>query len=213
MIFVRLVKIFGYNDISVELADDIKKAKYELDNAKQKLVEVLAADLMSLYSNESNKNSSLKTIMNEWYESLNEETKTNLFNKGEEDFLHQIKVLDNNYYEFIENIAKIITGLKIDDWDDDTIKVFIERIKEYKDTIGEFNNTVEFNRKEYENSTYKVSYVEDGKEETRSIVKQDTLSQRAKFFSNELENLIEDYNAVDINEKRQILLEMLIHCK
>ena len=195
------------------MTEDILKVKNELDSAKQNLIEVLAKDVKNIFTSEYNDSISLHSAMNDWYELLNKETKTNLFNKGEEKFLEEVESTSNNYSEFMENIARILTGLKIDDWDDNTVMVFVDRVKEFKNSIEEFNNKVDVNKEEYDNSTYRISFLSDGKEEIRSIVKQDNLSHRAKFFSNELDSLMEDYNAVDINEKRQILLEMLLKCK
>ncbi len=206
-IFEKLIKILGHDDINDSLLADIKRVKEELDLAKINLIKSLVEDIKALFSTKDNLNQSLSSIMKDWYSTLEEDTKINLFSNGEERFIKEVELLTNDYYSFIEKVAVIVTGLRIDDWNDDTVTVFINRIHQFKETIEGFNNKTTENGNT-DMGYYRITYFADEKEVTKSFEKKESLSQKAMYLYNELESLMEDYSTVDINEKRQVLLEI-----
>ncbi len=211
-LFRKLPQIFAYKEQDKKIAKDLKMLKNELDSIKLHLMDTLAEDIRLIYGKNDAKNASLKSILIDWYESLEEYTKLNLYGHGEDSFLKAIGAISNNHYEFIESIAKSITGLRLEDWDDHVVLKFYNKMLEFKNNIEGYNNELkQRDQDEFEDSLYKITFVTDGTEITKSFVKRE-VSKEAKVLFNELEALLGDYSNLEKNEKRQILLEIFEKC-
>ncbi|MBF8984099.1 hypothetical protein IZY60_11180 [Lutibacter sp. B2] len=209
-LFSKLFKIFGYDDFSNKIVADIEAMKIEIDGSRKTLIEVLGVDVKTIFNN-SDDRATLYSVMKDWYEDLNENTKNNLFTQGEHRLLKLVKNISNNQVEFIQESAKIIIGLRIEDWEDETIIKFIDRLQEFKGTIEKFNK--EANSKKEQTtvqSSYKiVSYSEDNEEIAKTFDKT-KISAKGEDLYNEIEGIMEDYaHALDSNENRQILMRIL----
>ncbi|AKL95589.1 hypothetical protein CACET_c21420 [Clostridium aceticum] len=212
-LFSRIFDIFCYGEFSTAVLTDIIEIKEAMDGTKEELINILANDLKVIFSNEEKTEASLSSIMKDWYEGLDQLVKENLFSQGEDQFLKEVQRISNNHYEFIEKIAKLITGLRIDDWDDKKVSLFIERVKLFKGNIEAFSKELQQKGvEEIDQMSYKVSFYLEGEEKTKSIVKQE-VSNKGKLLYNEIESILNDYGTVvDTNEKRQILLEIFEKC-
>ncbi|QEK11541.1 hypothetical protein FQB35_03655 [Crassaminicella thermophila] len=213
-LFDKLFKIFGYEDFNTNIILDIKQVKITLDNNKKYLIEHLALDIKKIFMKHYNEQVSLYSVMKDWYEGLDNYTKNNLFNLGEEKFLQEIKNITNDYISFIEKISKIITGLRVEDWNDQTIDKFINEVKKYKENIEKFNEELQQEGNEkVEQRSYKISFfTENGEEKTKTFEKV-KLSDEAELMYNEIESIFDGYGeSIDISEKRQILMKIFEKC-
>ena len=45
----------------------------------------------------------------------------------------------NDEFDFVQRLAKSVTYLRIEDWNDDTVEVFLRDLAEFKNTIENYN--------------------------------------------------------------------------
>jgi hypothetical protein len=209
-LFNKIFSVFGLEGFSLDAIQHIESAKNLLDNNKARLIDLLANDTKDIFKIKDD-NSSLYSVMMDWFEGLSEYTKNHLFSSGEEKFLNLVSGITNNHVVFIEQLARLVTGLRIEDWADKTIQEFLIKIEGVKKNIE--NTDAQFRVKDktmVERSVYKITYFDDkGSEVAKTFTKTD-FSKRAKLLYNDIDTAFSEYGeAVSIDEKRQILMEIL----
>ena len=106
-------------------------------------------------------------------------------------------------------LAKLVTDLRIEDWDEKTLDVFTDRLREYKATAEEFSGDSIADIGECSNA-YSLSFIDDnGNAVTKRFDKVEQ-SKRGKLLMNSLIADIESMgHSISEQEKRQILMEVL----
>ena len=106
-------------------------------------------------------------------------------------------------------MAKLVTDLRIEDWNEKTVEQFEKRLEEYKKTIEEFSGEATSKISE-ETSAYSLTYIdESGVAATKRFDRVEE-SQRGKLLKNSLLSDIESMgHSISVQEKRQILMEVL----
>ena len=206
-LFKNLFKIFGYKNFNIGIIEELKESKKFFENLLENLKERLLKDINDIFNGEKEK--SIISILKDWEESLQEKTKEYIFNKNENKVLELIRESGNNEKLFIEKLARMVTSLRIEDWNKNTIERFLKEVKEIKTTIEEFNDNLS-NENESDNNSYKISFVnEDGKEQVRSFEKIEC-SRRANLLYNDLLSSIDEMGeSITEQEIRQILMDIL----
>lgn len=209
-LFVRLPKIFGYLELDGELLRQIEDSKNILDGAKRCLMEVLTDEVMQLFRKHQSSKATFRSVMMDWYDGLSSRIKNHVFESGEERIINLIRNMTNDHHRFIESLARNLTGLRIDDWEDDTNETFSVALKRFKNSVEQQNKVEDINERGLSGGFYRLSFVDDeGKEVIRTFDKT-PYSERAKLFYNEVTNNIEEYGeAVSKQELRQVLLDIV----
>ena len=115
---------------------------------------------------------------------------------------------------FIQKLAAISTGLRIEDWNEKTIEQFKNRIAEYKSTAENFeakSDTPENkNESSVTSSNYELRFVqEDGKQVTKRFDKVEQ-TVRGKLLYNKITSELDAMGlAISEAEKRQVLMNIL----
>ena len=208
-LFTKLPEIYNFKNFNCESVNFLKESKKILDYAKNNLINGLILDLKVFFDDsKDNSGNSLITVIKDWYEALDEITKNHLFNNNEDKLLKIMSNISNDEIMFIEEIAKLTTGLRIDDWNDNTINLFKNEILQFRDNVINFNN----NSKNIINKSniYNLSFVSATGEETNKTFSKNDYSPRAKLLMNELYTSIEEMGkSITVHEKRQVLIELL----
>ena len=112
-----------------------------------------------------------------------------------------------------EKIAKHLVGLRLTDWEDNSITYFVNSLTKFKEEVDEVNSK-ESSSTANANGNYKIIYVdENGKEEVRTLSKVEK-SRQANLLNNDITSLLEDFgSSVTTNEIRQVLLEIFQNLK
>lgn len=152
-------------------------------------------------------NGSLCSIMNDWYEVLPNETKNHVFSSDVNTFIHFIR--ENTSFddvEVISKLAKSMTMLAIEDWNDERVTRFLSNIEEYIDTINRF----ELEESSVEDNGYiglSIDYA--GKVYKKNITEAE-ISGIAETALNNIETELEDYgDAISAQERVALLLKLL----
>ena len=191
----------------------INLAKEYYDTALDKLVDTLIQDIKGIFAGREaetlHERSSLTSVIKDWCESLDSSVFDQLFENGAERCLRLLRESDNDEKGFVGKLAKTLTDLRIEDWNDRTAEQFMERLKEYKKTAEEFSG--EAGAESFaETNSYALTYIDDtGNTVTKRFDKVEQ-SRRGKLLMNALLADIDSMgHAISEQEKRQILMEVL----
>lgn len=202
----ELPSIMGQEFVGMTITDSISKTKEVYDKGKSSLIKHIVNITKNTFGN--NRKSSLNTVLSEWYSKLNQATIENLFPNQENSILSLIKAITNDETIFAERIGKAVTGLRIDDWDENIVKRYSEGIAAFKQTVEEFN--AKKHVQSSDKQKYKIVIVdENGNENTKSFEKVE-YSNRAKLLYQDITGAIEEMGrSITEQEKRQVLIEIL----
>ena len=150
--------------------------------------------------------------MVDWCDTLHPSTFAELFTDGTNKALELYKNVTADESTFIRRLAKLTTGLRLEDWDDNTIIHFREAIAAYKTTAEKYQEkaeqTVSGHSEQVEG--YRITYKnEQGETVTKHFDRVDA-SMRAGLLKKRVEQAINEFGqAVSDEEKRQVLMDVL----
>ena len=215
LLFEKIPEVFGYKEFNSDICKDIAAYKKNIDAYIDVLKVMLAEQLKEIYAISENKLSlkamSLASVIKDWCEQLDQKVFEQLFGNGTEKCLALFKTVTNDDQATIVRIAKLATGLRIEDWDDHTIKTFMEALKEYKATAEAFvSKTDDADGNTATTSSYELSYIDEtGKAVIKRFEKVE-FSKRAKLLMNMITADVESMGtSISDQEKRQIMMEIL----
>ena len=209
VLFEQFLKIYGYESFDKNLAYDIKESKELLDNAKNNLIEYLKCQLSNKFAKNSEGNTSLYSVILNWYEALQEETRNHMFNSIDNGILSAISEITPDEHQFIEVLSRIATGLRIEDWTDLTADIFLNTIDAFIKNISSYDKDTKIGALSYEGS-YKLSFTDESGNTTYKTFNKSEYSQMGKVMLSDVESMIEEYGeAISNDEKRQILIDAI----
>ena len=199
-LFEKTKEIFQVENYQ-EIAKRIIELKEKFDNYLKEYTGDLIIQVKGIFEHKTKAN--LNNILKNWYSSINEKIKYKIMSldiKKMFEFIIQMNTY--NELEIIQNISYILLGFYIEDWEDNTYKIFYEKlsniIKEIdslNDTKDEFSETVEIN---------------DGVRVIKKYIAPDEITQIGKTLQNNIEDTIEEYgNSISENERIKILLQVI----
>jgi len=208
-LFEKMFSFFGLNEFNLLVIDNIAVTKDAFDKAKINLVNVLKSDLKTIFDINAEKNSSLTSVIRDWYESLSQNTVNYLFTNNENKILELMKSITNDETLFVERLAKAVTSLRIDDWTVNTIDSFLNDITVFKESVEKFNNDCKIATTEASNM-YKIAFVSKSGDEVVKTFSKTEYSEKAKLLLNEITTALEEMGqSISQQEKRQVLIELL----
>ncbi len=216
LLFDAIPKAFGYSDgFNLGVYENVSVAKeyYDelLSNLKKQLV-IKTKDTFVLPEHRIRvKRMSLASAIDDWCTSLSAGVFNQLFKDGTDKCLGLFKTVTNDEDMFIARLAKLVTGLRLEDWDDGTHERFFATLTQYKTTAEAFNSEESSAGEGLDNSSsYQISFVgEDGKTVTKRFDSVET-SKRGKLLYNQITAALSSMgHSITEQEKRQILIDVL----
>lgn len=206
-LFETVFKIFGMNDFTVNVVPIISDLKTEYDNAVNNLVRELISSVKTMFG-EGKAQGSLTSVIKDWYESLSERARQYLYTGNESKILELMSIVTNDEAMFIGRLAKAVTFLRIDDWNNDTVAVFLKDLQVFKDTVEDFNSQNDSNATA--TTSYEIIFTNENGEKVPKRFDKTVYSNRAKLLLNEMNTALEEMGqSISEQEKRQILIELL----
>lgn len=213
LLFNRIPRCYGMDDVTNELVEKIAATKAFFDSAKKQLEDTLIRDVKAVLCTNSPEEATVTSAVLDWHEELSYMTKTKLYPNGAERLFSIIKNSASNEYDFVENLAKGLTGLRVDDWSENTIAVFCKKIIEYKETIELEEAKADDIGKEsvLSNQTeYSVVFIDESGAATQRSFERVERGPKTKMLYNRIENALkESGQSISPAEKRQVLMEIL----
>ena len=207
-LFEKMLSIFGLSEFSLTLLDKIKGAKNEYDNALNSLIKTLVVDIKLVFGKGAS-NGTLTSVIKDWYESLSERTLQHLFTNNENRILELMRDISNDESSFVQNLGKFISGLRIDDWNNDTINAFLRDLVGFKAIVEEYNHKIA-TKIENGSNTYEIVFSDMAGNKIVKSFNKTEYSNRAKLLLNEMTTALEEMGqSITEQEKRQVLMELL----
>ena len=200
-IFEDLQKIFNCSNL-IDTFKSIKEMKNKVDSydlrAKKKVSEVSIKIINKDYKG------SLSSALKIWYDSLSEENKTHLYNTTTNEFIELLYNLKNNEIDIENKLSRIMTGLTIEDWKDETFEVYKSELQNCKELIENYTD-----KTSDEDLLIKISINENGESKEKTFSKSE-ISPIGGMLLNTIDESIEEFgDSLNDNEKRSILITIL----
>ena len=217
LLFEKIPAIFGKPVDDAGLVFYIGRTKEYFEDMVINLNVYLQNEVKSIIWASKNKELLLKTsltsVVQDWIEKLPPQVFEQVFNDGTNKFLALCKTITNNTQEFIAKLAKLATGLRLEDWDDSTLSDFIARIQIYRETASTFVPAElgdDSAGKEHDSTPYQLQFIgENGELMTKRFGKV-AVSNRGKLLYNRITDAIDAMGlAISEQEKRQVLIDVL----
>lgn len=206
-LFDKTFSIYDFKDFDSSIIENIEDTKRTYDSAIQNLMSALIFKTKKMFYLGKTE-ISLSSAIKDWVENLKPATLQNLFPGNENDILKVMTNINNNENEFIEKLAKAVSFLRLEDWNNETIERYMSDLEKFKRTIESFNS---LNKQNFESTaSYEIIFTDNtGKKEPKRFTKA-PYSNKAKLLLNEMTSQLEEYGqSITEQEKRQVLIELL----
>ncbi len=196
-------KIFNKNSLE-QCFTRITVIKNLLDNFIVNTKKYLILETKEIF--EKGYKGEFKTALENWYKDLDKDNIEHLYDVNSNAVLKLMPEISKKNDDYIiEKLAKIVTGLSIEDWQDDTVKQYLHDIQEIKDTITNYKKEEKIKN----NHSYNISFFINDKQVNKSFESTD-ISVIGKTLYDNIEEAFDDYaESIDVNEKRNILMKLL----
>lgn len=232
ILFEKLPFVFGNGQAAeyFDFFENVTAAKkffdFALDSFESQIIEE------TKNSFDTNAERSLKNLIADFCQKLNLQTENHVFENGAHSLLRIYKSAGNDEKKIVMEMSKVLTGLSIDDWNDESVNMFFERLSELNRTLMEFRNptalrlaqcpadntenpaaaNVDGAAGEYNSvANYEIRFAQSGTENAKSkSFKKIECSRRAVLLEEEIWRTIEEMGqSVTDAEKRQVLVSLL----
>ena len=213
LLFKKLPEAVDYHGDYADAATDIIDAKGFFDGLLTELKQELISKTKAAFLPENDKKASKKTTLTDaakdWCNRLDPKSFEQLFSDGTDRFLQHLRSMTNDEDLFITRLAKLATGLRLEDWDNKTVKQYIDALARFMKTAKDFHSSVVAETIN-DTSSYQVTFAdEEGTSTTRRFDKVE-VSARGKLLFNQITVSLEAMgHSISEQEKRQILMEVL----
>ncbi len=218
LLFEKLPVAFGYTSGTVYgLNENIAAAKLFYDEMLPCLKKLLTQEIKQLFLLVNNTadttRMSMASVITDWCESLHPAVFDQIFRDGTDKCLGLFKSVTNDEETFISRLAKLTTGLRVEDWDEATVSRFFATVKQYKITAESYTVTAEMqpDTESVEGTNgYKITFVDGtGIATTKQFERVET-SGRGKLLYNQITSALKSMgHSISEAEKRQILMNVL----
>lgn len=199
-LFVRTKEIFNVENYS-DVSEQILKSKEMFDNYLKSYINDLIIKTKKLF--EAEQKSSLNNLLKNWYKKINEKIRFKIMRVDIKNLFEYISNINTyNDTEIIQEMSYILLGLYIEDWEDNTKSIFIEKLQEILDEVDNISKK--------NDTTNKTIEIRDENEVIKKFIDGNEITQIGKTLQNNVEDVLEEYgNSVSENEKIKILLSVM----
>ena len=212
LLFQRLPEVFGYNEeFNIGLWENIQVAKSFYDDRIHALRLLLIDKVKELFAVNKNsvQQSSLSSIIKDWCETIDTKAFEQLFADGTEKCLGLFKTISNDEETFISRLAKTVTDLRLEDWDDNKVLEFMNKLTDHKKTAQDFHFHDTLGKTEIVDS-YQISFIDDKGMSITKRFERIEETKRGKLLYNAITADLDSMgHSISEQEKRQILMEIL----
>ena len=205
-LIVDLPKIFKQQAATITTADSILAAKCIFERGKNALTSRIISTTITTFN--GNKKATLSSVLKDWCDTIKSSTIQHQFANNENVILSLILTVTNDDVTFANRLAKAITGLRLEDWNSNSIQQFEDTLAKFKLSVEEYNSGTQ-DITSVSNSCKMIFTNDDGNEITR-VFEKSPYSKRAKLLYNDISGAIDEMGqSISEQEKRQVLIDIL----
>ena len=218
LLFNNLPEAYALHDDSIaDLATYITETKEKYDTLLCSLRQELIQQTKALFSStpvEPKNRTSLAAIIEDWITTLDPKVGEQLFSDGTHRLLELFTSVPNNEDSFISRLAKLVTDLRLEDWDNSTLTLCLEHLKACKLTAEAFHTvTAEPSTEESATGTvsgYQITFPTSNGRTVTKRFDQVQYGSRGKLLYNQITSALSSMGqSLSEQEKRQIMVEIL----
>lgn len=203
-LFHTLPNIFGYDEFNLDVIDDIEDTFSKYEQLKTNLILLIIEKLKYIFAPNYMEGETLTSIIKNWFDDLDTEVKTYVHSGVNNSILNIFANSGNNSSQFVLKLGRVVTGLRIDDWDNNILVDFFTEIKNFKLYIENF--TLKSNSLNNQD-VYRIQF---GNNDDVKTYKKVDYGKKGQLFYNQIKSSIDMMGqSINDDEKRQILLEIL----
>lgn len=202
LIFEQIPRIFEADSLS-ETLKEVQKAKKDIDAHTERLKKNVAVVIKKILGLQHKDN--LQQGLKVWYENIPEKAKNSILPATSQSLFNCIRdVITGKSMDLIEKLAKTATNFFIEDWNDKTKDEFESTLK----TL-----VADLKKKEEAADTPQSKKItlpgESGAKEYFYDFDPNELSPSGVFFQSALDDMMDEYGALDNSEKIGILMNLV----
>lgn len=184
------------------IVKEIKNMKETFDNFISIYSNVLISKTKVVLNR--NFNGSLTSLLKEFYEENKLDCSYTIYELNTKEFIDYItNIATHDEYDVIEKIAKIITGLYIEDWQPDDYQSFIESLNKIVDNIKNTKN----DRNDENN---KLLLINGNEKIEKYIISDEEISAIGNTMKNNIEEVMNEYgDSLSEKEKISVLVNII----
>lgn len=202
----ELPKIYGTPEVEQKLAEKIANTKTLFESGKERLIRSVIKLTIQVFGGQNSE--SLHSILNDWYEGLKTQTLEHLFPRSENAILALIANMTHDEIAFVEAIGKMLVGLRLNDWTNNTVERYESELKAFKKTVDTYNSNA--NTEKCGTSQFKMIITTSNGEERIRSFERIPYSERANLLFQDITAAIDEMGqSITEQEKRQILIDIL----
>lgn len=162
-----------------------------------------ATDIKKIFGEKAN--DSLGECLKTWYVEQSEKAKSHIFSENITGFMTYIGQLKtNDELEIVSRVCKIISGIYINDWKNDSFEQFMDelaRVKASVEAVKENNES---------GSGENRIYIENGGNKIERFYETDDDDSTSYFLQNAIEEALEEFgDTLELNQKVSVLAKAL----
>lgn len=197
-LFEDMVDIFEVGEYK-RLIEKISEVKDNIDSYDNILIKNISNDIKQIF--DLNENTSLNNGLYQWIENIDKSISIINGSIGKFSKLIEENKELNDTKSYLNKLSNYILGLYVADWNDNTPKIFIDKLNEIKNEIK--NASIDLKERNKDLNILELA-----------MTKEVDLSNRANMLLYDLKDTLEDYGgSVTEEEKRTILIEILKEIK
>lgn len=202
IIFIKIPNAFSQDGNLVQALEGLIRFKTILDNYMEWLINQTIEKTILVFDKKANED--LNHTLMAWYDKQSDMSKLGLYGNKVTGLMNYIKEM--NIYDdslIVRNIIKIISEAYIENWNDDSLEEYISVLTETKLQIESINDVAP-------NEQYKkeISFTNSSGVSVKKYY--DKVSENTgNILRNIIEDALDDFSDLSINDKTAILVEML----
>lgn len=200
IIFTVLPELCSSDKEYEETISVLKDIKYLLSGYMQWLLEEVIQETVSVFDKKQKED--LSHTLKNWYDVQSNLAKNGLHDSAITGFMSCISSIDTfDEHAIIQKIIKIVSEIYVDAWNDESFDLYIARLSDIKTEIESIEDAVV-------KGQYELRFIGKDGEPVKKYYEMVDESTGA-IFRNILEDTLEDFSDLNVNDKVAILLEAI----
>ena len=207
LLFERIPNLFGETIDSPDLIERIADEKAFCEGYIASTTEALAHQVKMIVDPSAHADASLDSVLKDWLEQMPDAVKSHVFAGIDNQVLTAMRLTVPDHRQTIARLAKAATSLRIEDWNDDRCREFLEAITSLKERVDALTADKE---SALEVGDLGIVYLDE--KGTKQIKTFDAVecSRRASLLRNSILASIDEMGqALSSEEKRQVVFDVL----
>lgn len=202
MVFKNIPVVFKNTNYQ-EVLEQVIGVKLILESYFQNYAKELIDNVKKIFSAKTE--DSLASTLKLWYEDQSKAAKQGLYENHVSEFLNYLSRLETfDDFVIVKKIAKIISGLHIENWNESIKEKFLEDIRFIRYQV---ESIVE--KDSLKNGKQKLSFIDSNNQKVVKYYKEIT-ENTAYFLRNTIAEAIDEFgDSISLNDKVAVLVEML----